>query len=362
MVTARALPFVGGIETHVEEVSSRIARAGVDLTVLTTDVTGALESREERDGFVIRRFPAWPRSKDYFVSPGLLMALGRGNFDVVHVQGVHNTVAPLALAVAHRRKVPAIVTFHTGGNSSATRNALRGAQWRAERPLLVRAEKLIAVCEFEAALFSRALRITEDRIVLIRNGSERLPESPVAPDFSGAPLILSVGRLERYKGHHRVIAAMPALLAHAPRARLVVVGRGEFEPVLRDMVSTLDLDAIVSIVSYAAEDRALMGALVRSANVVTLMSEYEAHPVAVMEALAEGIDVVVADTSGLSELGREGLVTTIDLGAPPETLADALLVASQEHRWAAGPPALPTWDDCAEALIATYREVARCGS
>ncbi len=83
----------------------------------------------------------------------------------------------------------------------------------------------------------------------------------------------------------------------------------------------------------------------RSANVVALLSEYEAHPVAVMEALAEGVDVVVAATSGMNELGREGLVRTVDLAACPETVADALLTAAEEHRWAAGPAALPSCTD-----------------
>ena len=41
MVTARALPFMGGIETHVHEVSKRLAASGVQVTVLTTDTTGA---------------------------------------------------------------------------------------------------------------------------------------------------------------------------------------------------------------------------------------------------------------------------------------------------------------------------------
>ena len=41
------------------------------------------------------------------------------------------------------------------------------------------------------------------------------------------------------------------------------------------------------------------------------MSDYEANPVAVMEALALGRKVVVADTSGLSELASEGLATAV---------------------------------------------------
>ena len=362
MVTARSLPFMGGIETHVDEVARRLARRGIALTVLSTDVTGKLPKVEEKDGVVTKRFPAWPKSKDYYVSPRLLQALAKGSFDVIHVQGVHNAVPPLALAVAERHHIPCLITFHTGGNSSPFRNAIRGIQWRVEGPLLRRATRLVAVCEFEADLFAEALNVDRSKIALVRNGSERLPVGDRAPEITGAPLILSIGRLERYKGHHRAIGAMPAVLRRAPGARLAIVGHGPYETALREQVDQLGLSESVSFVSYGPDDRDLMGALVRSANVAVLLSEYEAHPVAVMEALAEGVDVVVAATSGMTELGRDGLVTTVALDSSGEELADVLLKVADEHRWSSGAPALPSWDDCADALAALYREVATCES
>jgi len=42
-------------------------------------------------------------------------------------------------------------------------------------------------------------------------------------------LIVSGGRLERYKGHHRAIAALPELIRRVPDARLYVVGTGPYE-------------------------------------------------------------------------------------------------------------------------------------
>jgi glycosyltransferase involved in cell wall biosynthesis len=357
MVTARTVPFMGGIETHVDQVARRLADRGVDVTVLTTDVTEKLPRTEEREGFLIRRFPAWPKSKDYYVSPGLMKDLAKGRFDVVHVQGVHNAVPPLALATAEHSHLPSLITFHTGGSSSPFRNAIRGIQWRVEGPLLRRATRLIAVCEYEADLFSRALGVDRSKIAVVRNGSEPLPVSDRAPDIAGSPLVLSIGRLERYKGHHRAIAAMPHLLKAEPGAHLVIVGTGPYESDLRKQLSDLKLHDSVTFASYGPADRDLMGALVRSADAVVLLSEYEAHPVAVMEAVAEGVDVVVSATSGLTELGRDGIVTTVELDAPAIEVAKVILDATREHRWADGPPALQSWDDCADELAALYREV-----
>jgi glycosyltransferase involved in cell wall biosynthesis len=253
-----------------------------------------------------------------------------------------------------------VLTFHTGGHSNPWRTAIRGAQWRALRGLLRRANALIAVCEFEVDYFSSVLRLPRDCFRLIQNGSEPLPivQNTVAP-FAGEPLILSIGRLERYKGHHRVIRAMPEILRVRPEARLVVVGTGPYEHSLRKLTRELGIERSLSFVSYGPDQRGTLGALVRSSGVVALISDYEAHPVAVMEVLALGKPVVVANTSGLAELTKLDLVTSVDLNAPSEVLAKVLLSAVVSGDGSANGLGLPTWDRCTDELLATYREVSK---
>ena len=91
------------------------------------------------------------------------------------------------------------------------------------------------------------------------------------------------------------------------------------------------------------------------------MSDYEANPVAVMEALALGRKVVVADTSGLSELAAEGLGRRragerLRRACWPRVLVD---VAARPEP---APPDLPTWDDCAGQLLGLYEEVLSSSS
>jgi glycosyltransferase involved in cell wall biosynthesis len=232
---------------------------------------------------------------------------------------------------------------------------VRGYQWQALQPLLRRANGLIAVCHFEVETFARQLGLETQRIRLIRNGAEPLPVGDSVPEVSGSPLVCSVARLERYKGHQRLIAAMPALLEQAPDAHLAVIGQGSFERQLRDQVARLQVEHAVTFTSFDATQREALGALLRSSDVVALMSDYEANPVAVMEALALGRKVVVADTSGLTELASEGLATSVPPDAPPRVLADVL------DRVAALPdpvaPDLPTWDGCADQLQELYEEI-----
>ena len=363
MVAARYPPLLGGIETHVYEVARRMAALGLDLTVLTTDVSGRLAPHEEDGPLVVRRFPARPRHGDLHVSPALARQVARGGYDLVHVQGMSTFLPPMVLRAAEQSGIPTVATFHTGGHSSRIRTAVREAQWRTLRPLLRRSDALIAVWAYEVEVFARRLGVDPGAIRLIRNGSEALPvhapgalngaDATVAATSAwGSPLVCSVGRLERYKGHHRVIMAMPALLEMAPDAHLVVVGRGAYEKSLRRLVARLGVSRAVTFTAFDSDERAALGDLVRASDVVALLSDYEANPVALMEALALGRKVVVAATSGLRELATEGLATAVAPDIAAAALATVLARVADEP--AALAPALPTWDGCVEELLGVY--------
>lgn len=178
MVAARALPFMGGIETHVHEVSRRLAASGVDVTVLTTDVTGELS--ETVSGYRILRWPAYPR-------PGLLPRTGTGPASARRPRRLRRR--PCSGCAYPRRtrrtggrrrtRTPAVLTFHAaefvrsaGAVAPTTTSSLIG-------PLMRSAAALVAVCEFERRMFARIPGIAST-IRLIRNGSEPLP-CPIRP-------------------------------------------------------------------------------------------------------------------------------------------------------------------------------------
>ena len=99
-----------------------------------------------------------------------------------------------------------------------------------------------------------------------------------------------------------------------------------------------------------------MATLLASADLVVLLSEFETHPVAVLEAVGLGLPALVADSTGLSELATRGIARAVPLASDPETVARAMLeeILDPEPR---SPVALPTWDDCASGLAELYRDV-----
>lgn len=357
-VTPRYLPFSGGTEAHVREVSVRLTRVGVDVTVLTANPGGFLPSQESSDGVKVKRVRAWPAGRDYYLAPDLWSVISKGGWDIVHVQSFHTLVPPVAMLAALRSGIPYVLTFHSGGHSSGLRNALRGTQRRALGPLLRRADRLVAVAQFERELFSRELGVPMERIALIPNGSDlpRVAESQAEENTDGDKVIVSVGRLERYKGHQRVISAMPELLRRCPRLRLRILGVGPYRDELVKLSLRLGVGDRVEIGSVPPGDRGAMTAALMKAAAVVCMSEYETHPVAVMEALSVQRPVLVADTSGLKELADRGWAARIPLHSRPNQVAEAIL-EQLEHPLIPPVLDLPTWDDCADKLLLLYRHV-----
>jgi glycosyltransferase involved in cell wall biosynthesis len=358
VATARYLPLVGGTEIHTYETARRIAQLGHDVTVLTTNPAAAFPAEEWSDGVRVIRVACWPARADYYLAPRLMRVITEGEWDLVHCQGVHTLVSPLAMLAAVRTKMPYIVTFHSGGHSSRLRTRLRGMQHEVLRPLLARAERLIGVSRFEAEFFRRRLRLPAERFVVIPNGAH-LPEVPSVPMGSAnGPLIVSVGRLERYKGHQRVIAALPHVLADCPDTRLRIVGSGPFEAELRQLACKLGVTDRVEIGALPAADRSGMATVLAEASLVTLLSEYESQGIAVMEAIQLKRPVLVADVSALHELAECGLAETVPLHSTPRQVAAAIL---KQFARPLIPPdvTVPSWDDCAGQLLNVYQSVVR---
>jgi glycosyltransferase involved in cell wall biosynthesis len=356
MVTPRSPLAQGGVERHVMEVSRRLAASGATVEVLCTEPGAKGVREEERDGVLIRTLPAWPAERDWCLAPRLWREMSRQPWDVVHVQSYHTFVAPLAMLRALRLRIPYVVTFHGGGHSSEARNRARPLQRRLLRPLLRRARRLVAVARFEIEEYGAELGLPPERFALIPNGidlafSAGAASADGAPD--GPPAIASIGRLERYKGHHRVLAAFPHLLSREPGARLLIVGKGPYEPELREQAEQLGLGDSVEFTSTPPDEPMAMADLLHRISLVVLLSDFETHPLVALETAAAGRRLLVADASGLAELAEDGLARAISPQASPEAVASAMAEELDKPSPTAR-PTLTSWDECAASLSELY--------
>jgi glycosyltransferase involved in cell wall biosynthesis len=354
MTTASYLPEGGGTAIHTHEMARRLVAAGVDVTILTTAFRRADTGPTVVDGLKVTRVRAWPRGTDYYFAPGLGRLLRREDFDLVHCQGYHTLVAPITMLGALMHHVPCVLSFHSGGHSSPLRRAIRPAQTRLLRPLMRRSAALLAVSEFEADLFAKRLDLPRSAITVIPSGVELPPpqsDVPVAPE----PLIVSVGRLESYKGHLRVIEALPSVQAVRPDMRVRVVGTGPSEPELRRLAKRLGVGDSVDIGPVAADRRHELADLLRRAAVVAALSEYESQGLAANEALALGRPLVVNDSSALRELAGRPNVRMVASSASAGEVAEAMLELAAAPNEPPGP--YPTWPDSVAAVLDVYESI-----
>lgn len=347
----------GGIAMHIYQVGPRLARAGVDVTVLATDLSGKLPAVEESEGMHILRVRAWPANKDYFFAPGIYRVITSGCWDLVHCEGSNGLIPPLAMFAAWRARIPYVLTFHSAGDVTRFRKAVRGLHRRMLRPLLSRAERLIAVSEFEAAFFRERLRFPAEQIVMIPNGTGHIPDVPeTANEAHTGSMILSIGRLVRYKGFQRVIAALPKVLEQVPDAQIRIAGVGPYKSALQKMAEKLGVADRVEIRPFPPGDLSAAASVIARADLVTLLSEYEAEPQAILEALTLRRPVLVADTSGLRTYADRGLARSVPLESTPEKVAGAIVDQLRQ-------PLIPTnielrtWDACVADLLALYQSV-----
>ena len=356
-VAARFPPFMGGIELHTFEVGRRMAAMGHLVTVLTGDPTGALPKQEDVSGMQVLRVPVYPKSSDVFFAPAVYGKLLRADFDIAHIQGFHTFFPPLAMLGAIRSSTAFVATFHSGGHSSPLRQSLRGTQMAILRPLMVRADKLIAVSQFEADRFATGLRVRRDLISVVSNGAEIEAASEVARPDRDRPVIISVGRLERYKGHHRVILAFAELLKIRPNATLKVIGEGPYKPELLALVEKLGLKDRVAVGGIPPERRKEMGSTLASASVIVLLSDYEAHPVAALEAISLECSVIANNSTGFAEMAKSGLLRGIDPQASPKAVAAAIVEEIDRSPDGRRTVKIANWDDCTGNLLDIYFDV-----
>jgi glycosyltransferase involved in cell wall biosynthesis len=282
------------------------------------------------------------------------------DWDVVHVQSYHTFVAPLAMARAIQRRIPFLLTFHGGGHSSRVRHRLRRTQRKLLGPLIRRAALLVAIARFEITEYGAELRVPPERFRLIPNGIDQPAGTGVDALDDQGTIVASIGRLERYKGHHRVLAAVPDLLRIRPDAQLWIVGTGPEERRLRDEAQRLGVSDHVEFRSVPSDDSGAMAELLQRISIVVSMSDFETHPLSALEAAAARRPLVVADTSGLRELAEQGFARAVPLRTSSQALADAILAELDNPR-TVDALELMSWDDCARQLLGLYEEVV-CGS
>jgi glycosyltransferase involved in cell wall biosynthesis len=352
LTSPRYEPYLGGVETHTREIAQRMAEHGCDVYVVTSNPGKALSSSEILGGVNIVRIPTHPKGGDFYFSPGIGNVLRNLSPDVIHIQGYQSAFSPLAAITSIRSRIPTVMTLHGGAHSNPLRHALYPLQRRVLSRLYRKVDRLIVVARFELEIYPQELGIDLSRFVHIPNGCDISDSN--APRLTDGSHLTSLGRLEKSKGHDRVIQAFSILASQAPSLRLRIIGRGPDEKRLRHMCAELDVVDRVDFKSFQVHEREEMARCLADSCLIISMSQGETQPIAILEAASLGCSVLVSlESRGMQELVEDGLAVGISGRASTSELVarmDGLIVRPHVPIVTK----LKTWSQCAESTLEVY--------
>jgi glycosyltransferase involved in cell wall biosynthesis len=342
LVTHRYPPHTGGVETHIHEVATRLAARGHDVTVFTADGGSTVQSRTNDEAVTVRRFRSFSPDDAFYVAPQITTAIRQVDADIVHAHNYH--AFPLFFAATGVSNERFVVTTHYHGHSA---DRVRDALLSLYRPLgrwaVRRADEVVAVSEWERH------RLHEDFGVdgtVIPNGLDIGRYENADPERREQPYLLSVGRLEEYKGVQHVVRALSRL----DRYQLVVAGDGPYREQLARLADDIGVADRIELLGYVPNEQ--LPGLYAGADVFLNLSSFESYGITVAESLAAGTPCVVRESGALTDWTKNTGVVGVEMPAPDRI--QAAIDSVTNTRVCAD--SILTWEQVVDELERVYRD------
>ncbi len=355
--------LVGGGERFAAELTERLARTGrYELHVFANRWTSTAP------GIAFHKVPAvgFPRSLRPLAFAWLAgRMIARGGFDIVH---------------AHERVFRAdVFSMHAVPHAAWVRDVRRKRPSLFDRATIALERRMmrnggavfLPVSTLAAEALRREYSVDDDRIRVVHPGVDAHRFSSPHRAACRAEirgrygigesdlLVLFVGMNFEVKGLDAIVAAVAEARRARPGAgiRLLVVGKGDARK-YGDLARSLGIgDAVI----FAGPQAAGVERFYRAADVFVMLSLFDTFGMAVLEAMAAGLPVIVSRNVGARDVvteGADGFVAAdpgdaCAVGARIASLADEE-VRDRMGREASRTASARTWDRVAAAVAAVY--------
>ncbi len=318
----------GGVESVIMNYYRHIDRSRIQFDFLCNSYEKVAYEDEIKDlGGHTFHFPA--RSKNY---PGYRRELTRffrehaGEYAAIWVN-----ICSLAnidyLKLAAKYGIPKrIIHSHNSANMDSR---LRGMLHRHNRKQIGRYATDFWACSEEAARWFYPPDICR-RAVILHNA---IDVGRMAFDAAGreavreqlgwqdAFIIGNVGRMHFEKNQRFALDILAQLIKKDASVRLVLVGQGEDETMLREKIAEEGLDSYVCMAGVRSNIRDWLS----SFDLFLFPSVFEGLPIAAMEAQANGVPILASESAIPAEVRMNKNLKTLDLKQPPKVWADTVL-------------------------------------
>lgn len=139
--------------------------------------------------------------------------------------------------------------------------------------------------------------VKKEKVAVIHNEVDYIVAKPI--NHENEKWIVSVGRLTSWKGMGTLIGIMPDLLKENSNLKLKIVGDGPMMNDLKLKIKNLNLENMVELTGNLPKEKAL--SYMASANIFVLNSGYEGYSHVLVEAMNQGVPVVLASRAGGNE-------------------------------------------------------------
>lgn len=352
-VCPRYYPDIGGVETHVKEISERLAKR-FEVEVVCTDPTDQLPKHEIINGVKITRFRSFAPGNAYYFSPQIYFYLKNHTYDMIHTHSYHGLPALFAVMAKNRRRLIFTPHYHRGGHTFI-RNLLHKPYKLIGRKMFEKADKVICVSGYEQRKIISDFSVPAEKIEKIPNGLNLEDFRNIKPNkkHNGERTLLYVGRLEEYKGIQHIIQTLPYLKGF----KLEIIGEGTFENNLHKLAGDLSVTKRIRWHKNITREEILQH--YTSADIFLMLSAHEAYGITVAEALAAGTPCIVATGSALEEFvdGERciGIKMPITIGKLVKTIK--LIDSTTKDDMDTKNLPIRDWNEVADKLIEVYRRL-----
>jgi glycosyltransferase involved in cell wall biosynthesis len=244
----------------------------------------------------------------------------RDAVDVIHTHHSHDHW----LGALSRGGAALARTFHN--QRAVKRGPLRRALYRHTDAVLAVSRQIKERCRLAGIPPERIFRVS-GVIDLLRFNENADParvrgELGLDGNTPAGPVIGTVARLAHNRGHELLIRGFRGLLPRYPRARLLLVGKGEARPRLEALVRELGLEREILFTGYRDAD---LPAVLHALDTFVLMGAGSDESCrAALEAMAAGRPVVARRVGAMPEAVEHGVTGLLVDDERPESVEAAL--------------------------------------
>jgi len=376
----------GGPAQAIFPMCRALLTRGLDVTIATTNhgvpngdlvsSNGAvreLNSAHGYRGISTNFFPVqWGDGFKYSRPLAIWLDANVKNFNVVHIHAVFNHASLAAARACLKHRIPYVIRpLGTLDPWSMKQKPLRKKLFwvLVGRKMLLEASAIHYTAQAELSAAEGLLGLTRGKVVPLGiDGSDFPVQDQICGDSLGFahPYVLVLSRLHPKKGLDVLIQAFLEVSKSGrfPEWRLVIAGDGDEDYVdsLRQMVTDRVGNGIVIFRGWLEGQE--KNSVLRNASLLALPSRQENFGLCVLEALSQGVPVIVSPEVNLAkdiDAAGAGWISTVDVSALEKCLADAL--SNEEERVKRGCAGKSfsrsfEWNKIAESLESMYVSVA----